>query len=151
MQPRKWSPLGIFTRPGSALADPGRAQSSVLFRSRRLDGRVDVRVERGLVQLEVERIEVEAVAVADLLERGEQLCFGLRSPEGDRERIGRLDRDLPVLLEACRRRDELPDDDVLLQPVQSIDLALDRASVSTFVVSWKDARRGRTRSRARPS
>ena len=35
--------------------------------------------------------------------------------------------------------DELTDDDILLQTGQRIDLALDGASVSTRVVSWKEA------------
>src|SRR5512146_1419067 len=46
--------------------------------------------------------------------------------ERDRERLGRLDRDLPVLLETGRGRDQLPDDHVLLEPEQAVDLALDR-------------------------
>src|SRR4029079_16364387 len=36
------------------------------------------------------------------------------------------DLDRPVPLEARRRRDQLPDDDVLLQAEQPVDLALDR-------------------------
>src|SRR5262245_3786321 len=97
-----------------------------VFGRRRLElGRIAVDVERALVELEIERVEVEAVAVADLFERREQLGLGLRPGERDRKRLRGLDRDLPVLLETRRRRDELPDDDVLLQAVQTIDLALD--------------------------
>src|SRR5437763_212767 len=47
----------------------------------------------------------------------------------DRPRRRAVDRDYlarPVPLEARRRRDELPDDDVLLQAEQPVDLALDR-------------------------
>src|SRR5262245_134902 len=62
-------------------------------------------VDRGLLEPEAERVEVEAVALADLLERGEQLCLGLRVLERDRKRLCRLDGDVPVLLEAGRRRD----------------------------------------------
>jgi hypothetical protein len=40
---------------------------------------------------------------------------------------------------ARRCRDQLPDDDVLLQPEQPVDLAFDRGVGRTFVVSWKDA------------
>src|SRR6185437_10501782 len=40
--------------------------------------------------------------------------------------VRRTDLDRPVPLQAGRRRDQLPDDDVLLQSEQPVDLALDR-------------------------
>src|SRR5207342_1221479 len=69
--------------------------------------RVPTHVERWLVEREVERVEVEPVAVADLLERSEQLRLRLGSREGHGQRLGGLDRDLPVPLEPGRSRDQL--------------------------------------------
>ena len=43
-----------------------------------------------------------------------------------RERLGRLDLNPAVALETGRRRDQLADDDVLLEAVQAVDLALER-------------------------
>src|SRR5262245_23611826 len=64
---------------------------------------------------------------ADLLERGEELLLGLRPRERARRHLVRgTDLDRPVPLQAGCRRDELPDDDVLLEPEQPVDLALDR-------------------------
>src|SRR3954447_2684707 len=48
----------------------------------------------------------------------------LRGRTGDR--LGRLDLQTPVAAETCRRRDQLPDDDVLLQAEQPVGLALER-------------------------
>src|SRR5439155_22903953 len=57
----------------------------------------------------------------DLLERGEQLFLGLRPlVRRDRHLLGRADLDVPVLLQPRRRRDQLPDDDVLLQAEQPV-------------------------------
>src|SRR5215213_9123392 len=53
--------------------------------------------------------------------------------------LGRLDRDVPVAADARTRRDQLSDDHVLLEPEQAVALALVAASVSTLVVSWKEA------------
>ena len=60
-------------------------------------------------------------------ERREQLLLG-RRPRVRRRRhlVRRADLDRPVAPEAGRRRDQLPDDHVLLQPEQPVDLALDR-------------------------
>src|SRR5580765_4150895 len=69
---------------------------------------------------------VGAVA-ADLLECREELLLGLRARERARRHLVRgPDLDRPVALQAGRRRDQLPDDDVLLQSEQPVDLALDR-------------------------
>ncbi len=43
-----------------------------------------------------------------------------------RQRLGGLDLDPAVALEPGRGRDQLADDDVLLQPVEAVDLALER-------------------------
>src|SRR5262249_41842048 len=78
---------------------------------------------------EVESQPGESVrtVAADLLERREKLLLGLRARERARRHlVGRPDLDRPVPLQAGRRRDQLPDDDVLLQPEQPVDLALDR-------------------------
>src|SRR4051812_9331036 len=48
----------------------------------------------------------------------------LRGGTGDR--LGRLDLQAPVAAETRRRRDQLPDDDVLLQAEQPVRLALER-------------------------
>src|SRR5256714_9339298 len=72
----------------------------------------------------VERVEVDRGAVlADLLE-GLQERVPLVGLADDR--LGRSDLDRPVPLQARGRRDQLPDDHVLLQPEQPVDLALDR-------------------------
>ena len=42
------------------------------------------------------------------------------------ERLGRLDLDPPVALQTGGSRDQLADDDVLLETVEAIDLALER-------------------------
>ena len=42
------------------------------------------------------------------------------------QRLGRLDLDPAVALEPGRGRDQLADDDVLLEPVEPVDLALER-------------------------
>src|SRR5438477_1613078 len=96
--------------------------------------RLDLLVRRAAVaarlaaEVEVEVREALAAAVrADLLERRQQLLLGLRPRvRAHRRRVGRADLDRAVALEAGRRRDELADDDVLLQAEQTVDLALDR-------------------------
>src|SRR5205085_3014743 len=77
---------------------------------------------------EVEALETEAVCAvrADLLERREQLLLGRRPRVGRDRAVHRADVDRPVPLQARRRRDQLPDDDVLLQTKEPVDLALDR-------------------------
>src|SRR5690242_14406551 len=71
---------------------------------------------------EVEALEAEAVGAvgADLLERREQLLLGRRPRIGRDRAVLRPDLDRPVPLEAGRRRDQLPDDDVLLQAEQPV-------------------------------
>src|SRR5439155_11969533 len=68
----------------------------------------------------VEVAEREPAAVADLLERLEQL-LAVVCLLG--HLLGGTDLDRPVALEPGRRRDQLPDDDVLLQAHQPVDLA----------------------------
>src|SRR5918996_4378153 len=91
-------------------------------------GAVTVTVAVTVAERHAEQAEVDAFAVrVDLLERGEQLLFGRRTPEGlDGHLLARLDLDRPVLLETGRGRDQLADDDVLLEAEQAVDLALDR-------------------------
>src|SRR5215204_4095372 len=103
-----------------------------LRRLRRLARLVRARIAVGLdrtTEVEAEIREARAVASVgtDLLERSEQLLLGLGPAIGrQRDLLGRLDLDGAVLLEARRRRDQLPDDHVLLQAEQLVDLALDR-------------------------
>src|ERR687887_1208348 len=76
-------------------------------------------------EVEAQAREARAVApvAADLLERREQrlALVGL-----GRDLLRRADLDRPVALEPGCGRDQLADDDVLLQPEQPVDLALDR-------------------------
>src|SRR3954452_9045531 len=86
-------------------------------------------VGEGLAIAAVAEPEVAEVAVAGqpqlLSELGlvEQAHL-LRGGTGDR--LGRLDLQAPVAAETRRRRDQLPDDDVLLQAEQPVRLALER-------------------------
>src|SRR5687768_14205066 len=114
------------------------AGSSSVFVERRLDlGRLlgfAGLVRRGRVrtgraaEVQAERLEVDPVAVAaDLLQRGEQLLLGGRPRVRGRGHLrGGADLDPAVPLQPRGRRDELPDDHVLLQAEQPVDLALDR-------------------------
>src|ERR671938_918341 len=78
-------------------------------------------------EVEPEHRQVGPVAVRDLLERGEELLLRRRPGVGrDGHLLARADLDRPVLLETGRGRDQLADDDVLLQSEQAVDLALDR-------------------------
>src|SRR5436190_17758898 len=133
---------GPANKTGAASRPPpsqGRIRaSSGLFVERRLDlgglGRLERIVTVTAVRLrlaaevEAEGREVGSLAVRpDLLECGEQLLLGRRPLEGGgRHVLARADLDRPVLLQPRRRRDQLPDDDVLLQAEQPVDLALDR-------------------------
>src|SRR4249919_1128789 len=76
-------------------------------------------------EVEAEAREVEALApvAVDLLQRGKQrlVLVGLL-----RHLLGRADLDRSVALQPGGGRNELPDDHVLLQPEQPVDLALDR-------------------------
>src|SRR4051812_14998237 len=97
-----------------------------------------VRRQRQIGQLVGERLtaavavaesEVAQVAVAGQA----QLLCQLRLVEQahllrrrTRDRLGRLDLQAPVPAETGRRRDQLPDDDVLLQAEQAVGLALER-------------------------
>src|SRR5688572_9304640 len=94
---------------------------------RRATASVAVAVTVSLAERHPEDAEVDAFTVgADLLERREQLLFGRRAPVGlGGNLLARLDLDRPVLLEAGRGRDQLADDDVLLETEEPVDLALD--------------------------
>src|SRR3954452_12983713 len=82
-------------------------------------------LELGRVERRAEALEPLAVIEPEL---GRQVVAleqaDVVDPAG--ERLGRLDLDRPVALQARGRRDELPDDHVLLQPGQAVDLALER-------------------------
>src|SRR5439155_7897246 len=74
-------------------------------------------VRRLATEVDAELLQREALAVAgaDLLERAQQR----RPPVGLLPHLrGRADLDVPVLLETGRRRDQLPDDHVLLEAEQ---------------------------------
>src|SRR5579864_1409899 len=139
----------LHTNSRAIRLQPGSNQAAVVEPLRlAVEGRVDLgdllRLERvarlgavavavvGQLRLaaEVEPEAGEAFAAVgrlDLLERGEQLLLGLRPlVRRHRHLVRRADVDVPVPLQAGRRRDQLPDDDVLLQPEQPVDLALDR-------------------------
>src|SRR5215213_6153512 len=70
-------------------------------------------LELGGVERGAEALEPLAVVEAELVD-----------PAG--ERLGRLDLDRAVALQARGRRDQLPDDHVLLQAREAVDLALER-------------------------
>src|SRR4051812_32627822 len=84
-------------------------------------------LQRGDVLVEGGAEAAQAVAVAEA-ELGGDLVLVEQADVVDRprQRLGGLDLDAPVALQARRRRDQLPDDDVLLQPVEAVDLALQR-------------------------
>src|SRR6266545_3817462 len=95
-------------------------------------GRLACLVRRRLVgtrlaaEVEAEPAELEAVA-ADLLQRRQQLRLGLGPRvRARRDLLGRLDLDPAVALQPRRGRDQLADDDVLLQTEQPVDLPFDR-------------------------
>src|SRR6266542_1443745 len=98
-------------------------------------GRLACLVRRRLVgarlaaEVEAEPAELEAVAAvgADLLQRRQQLRLGLGPRvRARRDLLGRLDLDPAVALQPRRGRDQLADDDVLLQTEQPVDLPFDR-------------------------
>src|SRR4029079_15829963 len=69
----------------------------------------------------------EALAVVQAQLGGELVALEQRDVvDAAGERLRRLDLGRAVALQARRRRDQLPDDDVLLQAGQAVDLALER-------------------------
>src|SRR5215204_3302688 len=90
------------------------------------------RPEAGPDLLELGRVErgaeaLQALAVVEPELGGEVVALeqaDVVDPTG--ERLGRLDLDRAVALEARGRRDQLPDDHVLLQAREAVDLALER-------------------------
>src|SRR4051812_23878083 len=82
-------------------------------------------LELGRVERRAEALEPLAVVEPEL---GRQVVAleqaDVVDPAG--ERLGRLDLDRAVALQARGRRDQLPDDHVLLQARQAVDLALER-------------------------
>src|SRR4051812_45339300 len=90
------------------------------------------RPEAGPDLLELGRVErgaeaLQALAVVEPELGGEVVALeqaDVVDPAG--ERLGRLDLDRAVALEARGRRDQLPDDHVLLQAGEAVDLALER-------------------------
>src|SRR6185503_2154342 len=88
--------------------------------------------EPGADLLELRGVErraepAEALAVVQAKLGGELVALEQRDVvDAAGERLRRLDLDRAVALEARRRRDQLPDDDVLLQAGQAVDLALER-------------------------
>src|SRR5436190_2597624 len=86
-------------------------------------------VGEGLAVAAVAEPEVAEVAVAGQAQLLSELglveqAHLLRGRTGDR--LGRLDLQTPVATETRRRRDQLPDDDVLLQAEQTVGFALER-------------------------
>ena len=82
-------------------------------------------LELGGVEGRAEALQALAVVEAEL--GGEVVALeqaDVVDPAG--ERLGRLDLDRAVALEARGRRDQLPDDHVLLQAREAVDLALER-------------------------
>src|SRR5436853_5938800 len=75
------------------------------------------------VEAEVGEARAVAAVAADLLERRQERLALVR---GGVRAVGSADVDRAVPLEAGRRRDQLADDHVLLQPEQPVDLAFDR-------------------------
>src|SRR3954454_17429805 len=92
--------------------------------TRRTEARVDLIQLRG-IERRPEALQALAVVQAQL---GRQIVALEQTDIVDpaRQRLRRLDVDSPVALQARGRRDQLPDDHVLLQPRQAIDLALQR-------------------------
>src|SRR5205807_3992590 len=93
-------------------------------------GRLDLLVGRAAVaaglaaEVEAEVDEAIAAVGADLLEGRQQLLLRLRPRvRADRNGLGRADLDRAVPLETGRGRDELADDDVLLEAEEAVDLA----------------------------
>src|SRR5262245_15715194 len=86
--------------------------------------RLSVAARVAVAEVDAERGEVELPAVgADLLQRLEQR---LALDRLARHLVRRADLDRPVPLETGGGRDQLADDDVLLETEQAVDLALDR-------------------------
>src|SRR3954469_15270104 len=82
-------------------------------------------LELGRVERRAEALEPLAVVEAELRRQ----VVALEQPDvvdPAGERLGRLDLDRAVALEARGRRDQLPDDHVLLQAREAVDLALER-------------------------
>src|SRR3954453_21504976 len=71
------------------------------------------------------RVPELAAALADLLERLKERRI-LLGEELARDRLGRADVDSAITLQGRSRRNQLAGDHVLLQPEQTVDLALDR-------------------------
>src|SRR5215207_1871015 len=88
--------------------------------------------EPGADLLELRGVEpgaesAEALAVVQSQLGGELVALEQRHVvDPARERLGRLDLDRAVALEPGRGRDQLADDDVLLQARKAVDLALER-------------------------
>src|SRR4051794_8152849 len=94
-------------------AAPGRPEAGPdLLELGRVEGRAEALEALAVVEPELGG-QVVALEQADVVD-----------PAG--ERLGRLDLDRPVALEARGRRDQLPDDHVLLQAREAVDLALER-------------------------
>src|SRR4051794_9888809 len=82
-------------------------------------------LELGRVERRAEALEPLAVVEAELRRQVVALeQADVVDPAG--ERLGRLDLDRAVALQARGRRDQLPDDHVLLQAREAVDLALER-------------------------
>src|ERR687888_2259894 len=130
--------LYFWTRK-SALVER-RIDFGDLLGLRLLARRVLLAEVRGPAEVEAEAGEARAVApvAADLLQRRQQrlALVGL-----GRHLLGRGDVDRPVALEPGGSRDQLPDDHVLLQPEQAVDLALDRG-VGQHLGRLLEGRRG---------
>src|SRR3954451_23725519 len=84
-------------------------------------------LELGEVLVEPGAEAAEAVPVAET-QLGGDLVLGEQADlvHRARQRLGRLDLDAALALEAGRGRDELADDHVLLQPVEGVLLAIER-------------------------
>src|SRR4029079_8903481 len=131
---RAASPLPALPRPRARRAArsrcPPRSPACRRSRGRARRGRRppprptrSPRARRGVAP----RSAAPCAALLYLHEGGEELLLGRRPLErGGGHGRRRVDLDLPVALQARRRRDQLPDDDVLLQPQQRVVLALDR-------------------------
>src|SRR3954453_13295503 len=96
----------VEAAPGGAEARPD------LLELGRVERRAEALEPLAVVETELRR-QVVALEQADVVD-----------PAG--ERLGRLDLDRAVALQARGRRDQLPDDHVLLQAREAVDLALER-------------------------
>src|SRR5689334_13754095 len=122
--PRRWR-LALFARAATRRYVRSAVVAFALGRQRQVGELVGERLAVAAVA-EPEIAEVAVAGQPELLcELGlVQQSHLLRGRTGDR--LGRLDLEPAVAPESRRRRDQLPDDDVLLEAEQAVGLALER-------------------------